>query len=341
MRYIKYGIFLFMFAVSALLPTGCINGELDGCLPGSFIANVNIQLVYESGLDESVLDNRKNATLFIFDSTGTLVNSYPLDPKSEAVQILTNVNLKPNSTYNFVVWHNIDVEDATYPYKYTVDLDANTQDGNRFYLPLPDSAIIDATLPFLPYFYGENMTFEFTVDSLMVVEVPVYQQTNEINVTILGLDSEAVADATMWYKFEIHDKRAKYSFRNEFVVDSTDVFYRQEDVQPVVSDSSVSATLHILKLSAAPEAPKPDLTVTDMTGLTIFGAPDNTSLVSLIQASFRQSHTDSLNFDLYHKFDIVIDLKGARGASFDVNDWGKIKPDGAGNFVDFDVELDL
>ncbi|GAP72030.1 FimB/Mfa2 family fimbrial subunit [Candidatus Symbiothrix dinenymphae] len=333
MKYIKHIIFLSIVAVLALLPTGCINGELDGCPPGSFIASLNIRLVYSDTLDAaSAEDVRRNATLFIFDTTGIFVNSYSINPVDTMVQTLSDVNLKPNNIYNFVVWHNIDVDDATYPYKYMVDSTAKTQAGNRFYLP--DSEI-DATRPFLPYFYGKNTNYEFTTDLSRVVQIPVYRQTNEINVKITGLNAAQVAGSVR-YKFEIRDKQAEYSFDNDIIASNTDMFYRIEGVSPSSTDSTVAAKLHILKLSTAPEAPKPDLTVT-MSGQTIFGAPDNISLVSLIQASFRQSHTDSLDFDRYHKFDIVIDLKGARGASFSVNDWGKIKPDGS----DFEVVLEL
>ncbi|MDR0833508.1 MAG: FimB/Mfa2 family fimbrial subunit [Candidatus Symbiothrix sp.] len=326
MKRIHY--YISFIALLALVLPSCIAEDLSNC------PDLKIKLIPDTVLTKEEL---KNAMLYIFNGAGEFVWSESVDPNPDRGAQNLKQDL-PSGDYTFVVWYNVGVDDKDVtPYKVKPDVFVPVDTVNKnnptlkrtaeFYLPLPANDSIES-LKLLPTFYG-SVDYTIRKDTINDVDIDVFIQTNDINVTLLGLRGDEVNDD---YEFVIKDRNARYSFDDAFL-DSKNFYYTSKNV-PAGGKEEVSTKLRVLKLSQELGAPNPELTIANEAGRIILGMPDNTNLIPIIIESYRMAHNgETPDLTKMHSFDVRVDLRGAKGASITVNDWGDVPLD--------DITLDL
>ncbi|GHT40682.1 hypothetical protein AGMMS49965_09310 [Bacteroidia bacterium] len=319
-------------AVLTLLCTACITGGWDECPEPPEPDNPDnliIQLADQPALTYAEAD-WKNATLFVLtkgqDGKDTVVATCQLEVPQPKMLSVSALRLKLDSTYRFVVWFNLDIEDNGLPYRVKTDtvfpvfyMDITSLEGD---------SIKDPVAPILPTFRGfKTQTLISTAANK--VEIPVIQQTNDITITVVGENVIPPGGEDEVYKFVISDTAAKYSFFDNKVLAHPEFYHVSRVTNFPDRKDSIEATMRVLKLSA--DSHKPELTITNENGRRVFAMPDNTSLVSLIRGAYQNKNTnptDTFNQKVLdnHNFNIKINLDEAHGVTITVNGWDVVDP---------------
>ena len=302
MNKIKYYLCIMIGVMLAL--SACIKENMDDCHLGTRI----IFSYDEADMGATPKDelDLENAILYVFDSSNRFVNSYKIE-NPQLDEFYDNlISLIPGD-YSFVVWFN-----PVAPYAITPPNPVRGQtlkSDAHFLLQIPSTSgkIINQPATHFPFvLYGQK---EETIqdNEENVVMIPVYENTNRINITLRGL--HRTADT---YRFSITDDNGIYTFDNEFA--PCDPFSYVTHAQYPSMEETLSASLTVLQLA---DNRSPVLSIDNTnTGENIFPGMIgiNNNLIEIIR-SFYQG-----DFRKKHLYDIDIEFK-EEGLEVWINGW--------------------
>lgn len=302
---------LLLAAVSFTLPlVSCIGEDLEGC---DWAIPVTVSLLLDPEEETGQVTAGEVATIYIFDAEGGFVDRESIEAPVFGEPYLLNKRIA-KGTYHFVVWVN-----PTEPYSVHLDLGESQAQKHtatlRLNLPVGEDNI-EADLPVL--FHGKADQREITrAAGTDVVELPLRQNTNRIQLTVKGLSRSADT-----YLFSIADNNGAYDFDNNHV-DHQTFNYRSRAAFQTGADHLESA-LTVLRLG---EARAPQLAFANhTTGQTLYPSYEGqeANLVKLIRAAYDGRWID---FDRRHTFEVELTFDANLQATVTIDGW-KVKDEG-------------
>ena len=280
----------------ALAFSACIKENMGACPPDTpgdpEPLETRILFSYdETGVTPVKELGLENAMLYVFDSNNRLVGFREIDnPRLDSVYN-NLISLNPGN-YSFVVWMN----PLSDPYAITPsEIGSTLKSDGRFSLKIPADTLIDS--PALPLsMYGQKEEILQAggnqADGSNEVVIPVYQNTNRINISLSGLQATSNR-----IRFAITDNNGMYTFDNDF--DPSCRFFSY------IADATYSSTDHLnvslTVLQLAGNHPTPVLSIKNLTtGNNIWSY----NLIEILNTLYPGN-----DFKKKHVYDIDIEFK--------------------------------
>jgi len=305
--------YIYILVGLALSLSACIYDNLDDCPPVDESIITQIKFLYDEAKEmETIPANELHtAMLYVFDLDNRLVAFSEIkNPRLNDMVYDDLFVLKPEK-YLFVVWFNPQPPYFITPTVENLIKGTTLKNDGLFSLTIPPNRLVSSGITLPRSLYGrEEKTIVNSANNL--VEIPVYQNTNRINISVKGL-----LPTNHTYRFAITDNNGVYTFDNDLAVCppfsyTSDTHYTEE---------KLSTSLTVLRL-VENRPTEPVLTIEDLsTGEFLFPGSINVTnnLIEIIRTIYPGN-----DFSKRHVYDIDIEF---RGAEIWINGWKLVSAD--------------
>lgn len=298
--------------LAAAFGSSCIREDMSGCPepgPGGEQSANTLKVKFVHPDIDIDLAGRSfdNASLYVFDRAGTLLDTISLRRPIILDQVIdTKYGLDPKE-YHFVAW----ISNGG-PYALS---DSDRRSEAEMRLQVPITGELAEPLPWLLYGEAEYLTTDEYNDE--IVNIPLVLDNYVVTITATGLENATRADS---HAIRVKDQVPTYNFDNK-PANGKDFYY---NVPTTYTDSTLKGTVITVGLD---DGSDPELSITDSSDKTIYPTSDSdlTGLVELI----RKAHQE--NFEKTHRYDVEIIFStdrqtGIRSVQVLVNGW-EVKQD--------------
>ena len=286
--------------------SSCIKEDLSEC-DFRTEAPLRIAFTYDAELTSGDLAEMELATVFLYDGNDNFVTLWTIENPRLNQEYSSPISVPPGN-YSFVTWFNLH-----HPH-YSVnpaENDSHSLKPNRreshFALESNSNNEITTRLPLS--LHGSLINSTFTLKDEERFTIPLYRNSNLINVTLVGLEK-----TNHQYSVSINDNNGKYSFENN-LLDCDDFSYKSIAGYSDESDF-LKASLVVLKLD---ETRSPALVVKDENTQTQIFPTSESSLNNIVQMILKANPNN--DFTKNHRYDIEISFDTQMSVSITVNGW--------------------
>ena len=286
-------IFLCLFAV---ILSSCIKENNVDCSKQKHPLILTLLLdnpIVKSAITED--NDVDEATLFIYNNRGKLVARWQTSTPLFNIPMAVPLEIEAGE-YEIVVW-------LTSQSSYATALTQN-KDKALLYFRIPNNTTIESIPP--PLLYASGRVTIHNDEEEIVLNLPVEQLTNRINLRVIGLQQNNVN-----YSFNVLAKNNKYGFDCSIISFKEIKYLSPMALQP---NGDQTASLVVLKLEK--ERHSMLIITNETTNKTIY----NRNLIDLILSADINN-----DFKKTHKYDIIVDLSGHSTIIIYVNGWKTIE----------------
>lgn len=307
-----YRHILLKLLILACIESSCIRDDLSDCPPE--LHNFQIVFTYNTpqGTRNFDAEELKVAYLYVFDKNGNYIKTISFQNPELYRNYPLNIDLPPDK-YEFIVWFNqseiFDI--ASYNSNESLTNPLNHQDVLR--LNIPAQGYITTTIPLILYGNVENVPI--TGDMSQIVEIPLEQNTNTINVTVKGLPQTGHK-----YFNTITDRNGNETFLNKPAPGKDFSYVSPMSLKSAQSD--LFSSVRILKLY---KENTPKLILWDETEKRDL-YPGNSGLPNDLIKLILDKYPD-VDFKTTHIFDIILVYDTDMNVTVDIRYWNDLDTD--------------
>lgn len=308
-----------------LVASSCIRDDLSDCPPQ--LNNFQVVFTYDTAQGVRSFDpaELKVAYLYVFDKNGDYIKTIPFKNPELYRNYRLDIELPPDK-YEFIVWFNQSEIFNVASYNSNESLTDPLTHQDLLSLNIPPEGYITSAIPLILYGNVENVPI--SGKKSQIVEIPLEQNTNTINVTVKGLPQTGHA-----YFNTITDRNGSETFLNkpaqgkEFsYVAPMSLKNASKDLKSATPD--LYSSLRVLKLY---KENQPKLILWDETEKRDL-YPGNSGLSNDLIKLILDKYPD-VDFKTTHVFDIILIYDTDMNVTVDINYWND-------HDTDYEIEPD-